>query len=118
MTIRIECLAHAYEEIEKRFAACITPDLAGLLIGYDTDGCGCAVNGVVVVQWMNDRNEFPRSHAFVRADYLVHDQQKPPAVPVYYEPRIEWLLDAVLRLNYDPNTRHFQLRSDQQIFCI
>ncbi len=94
-------------------------ELAALWVGYDNKDCGCSVNGVVVVQWMDNKHTLPDFDRLITMEIIDSLNGLPitNTVPVYYEPRSEWVLDPRLHLDYLPDTQRFRLTSDGQIFC-
>lgn len=96
--MKIEITAAAAEKIKAR-----TDGHKGYLkLKYDTDGCGCAVNGVVVL-WFA---------AELEADDIkieTNDQ------PVYIEKSKEVFFEEQMKIDFSTATNCFQLKSPQQI---
>ena len=96
--MKIEITATAAEKIKAR-----TDGRKGYLkLKYDTDGCGCAVNGVVVL-WFA---------AELEADDIkieTNDQ------PVYIEKSKEVFFEEQMKIDFSTATNCFQLKSPQQI---
>jgi uncharacterized protein YqkB len=135
MSIRIELKRAAYQEWQRRIAVSPTPAHSALWIGYDTDGCGCAVNGVIIVRFIENRDSLPRAETWVHAEVRIESDHANDSTDsddgtdsiskastflpnVLYEPRSEWVFDDEMRLDYDPASSRYQLRSNNQIFCI
>lgn len=78
------------------------PD-ARLKLVYDTEGCGCAVNGVPAL-WRIDRAE--------DGDIRVSSN----AFEVYIEPRHAVFFEDELTLDGNPAPNSFRLMSEQQIY--
>lgn len=76
-------------------------------IVYDTDGCGCAVNGVPAL-WLIDS-----SSPLVQpeSDHIASEEPK-----ILYEARHEVFFEDKLILDYNVNTRSFKLSSTGQIY--
>lgn len=72
-------------------------------LAFDSEGCGCAMNGVPAI-WAIDAPE---------EDDLKADGN---AIDVYYEKRHEVFFDESMRISYDPSARAFKLSSDGQIY--
>lgn len=97
--MRIHFTEAAIAELNKK----MTDSSDILKLVYDTDGCGCAVSGVVqlwLVRSLQDGD--------VQAD----------AAPfrIVYEQRQEVFFEEELKLNYHPDTFAFRLSSRQQIY--
>lgn len=89
----------ALEALRDRFGT----DSIVLKLAYDTEGCGCAVNGVAAL-WAVDAP--PPGDA--RAD------SEP--VHVWYDKQHAIFFDEELRVGYRPEHRTFSLASDGQIY--
>jgi len=70
---------------------------------YDTEGCGCAVNGVVQLWRMNDMSS---------EDLIGFDQD----VRIIYAARQEIFFEDHLTLGYNQTKRVFELKSKSQIY--
>lgn len=70
---------------------------------YDTEGCGCVVNGVPTLLLVKEGD----------ADD-VSGQGDP--FEVWYEPRYEVFFEPELTIDYSPERRAFTLKSDNQIY--
>ncbi|WP_027093399.1 iron-sulfur cluster biosynthesis family protein [Cohnella thermotolerans] len=75
----------------------------GLKLVYDTEGCGCAVNGVPAL-WAVDGPEPDDKRA------------EGNFVPLWHEKRHEIFFEERMRITYDENSRSFSLQSDSQIY--
>ncbi len=69
----------------------------------DSEGCGCAMNGVAAL-WLIEEPE--------QGDL----QAESNGVEVWYEKRHEVFFDERMRVSYDPSKRAFKLASDGQIY--
>ncbi len=81
----------------------LTAANAKLKVVYDTDGCGCAVSGVVQL-WQVD--------AVGPNDKIAHDGP----VSVIYEARQEVFFEEQIKLDYREADRSFSLKSNNQIY--
>lgn len=97
--IKIRWSDSALEALRAKFG----PEPTVWKLMYDTEGCGCAVNGVPAL-WAI---EAPRPDD-VKADS--------GQVELWYEKRHEVFFDEELRGDYDPVNRRFRLASDSQIY--
>jgi len=79
------------------------PGSAQIRLVYDTEGCGCAVNGVPVL-WAADRPE----PGEVQAESAVF--------PLWHKKEHEIYFDPELRIGYRERERAFTLSSDSQIY--
>src|SRR5262249_52363118 len=89
----------ALREMESRFGA----DAKIWTLVYDTEGCGCAVNGVPAL-WAQDGPE------------PGHKRAESEGPQVWHEPRHEVFFEERLRVGYLPEHRSFTLTSDGQIY--
>ncbi|MDB4868913.1 MAG: iron-sulfur cluster biosynthesis family protein [Cohnella sp.] len=89
----------AVEELRKRYGS----DVKIWRLVYDTEGCGCAVNGVPAL-WAVNAPEPGDTAADSDPFTLWHD----PRHALYFE--------DTLRISYQPETRSFRLASDGQIY--
>jgi len=88
--------------------AAITPHLAEgkqLKLLHDTEGCGCVVSGVPALQLIERSGPDDR---LAQGDPF----------PFWYEPRHEVFYEPELRINYDPSSSSFSLKSDNQIYTL
>jgi uncharacterized protein YqkB len=74
-----------------------------LKVVYDTEGCGCAVNGVVQL-WRTD--------GITDGDVIGYDQ----AIRIVYAARQEVFFEDQLTLGYNKTDRAFGLKSKNQIY--
>jgi uncharacterized protein YqkB len=70
---------------------------------YDTEGCGCAVDGVPML-WMTDAPE--------AGDTSIAERP----LQVWMDPRQTIFFEDEVRLDYRDATRSFRLQSDSQIY--
>jgi|HigsolmetaGSP12D_1036236.scaffolds.fasta_scaffold00581_12 uncharacterized protein YqkB len=89
----------AAAEAKRRFG----PAAVYWKLAYDTEGCGCAVNGVPAL-WAVDRPG-PGERLAESAPYAVA-----------YDPAHAVFFDETLTLSYDAGRRSFALASDSQIY--
>lgn len=89
----------AVSELMTRYGA----DATDWRLVYDTEGCGCAVNGVPAL-WAVDG---PGS-----GDVLAESGD----FRLWHDPRHEVFFDETLRIGFDPERRSFRLSSDGQIY--
>jgi len=96
--MKIEITTAAAEKINVR-----TEGRKGYLkLKYDTDGCGCAVNGVVVLWLVPELEEDD-------IEIETNDQS------VYIEKAKEVFFDEQMKIDFSTATNCFQLKSPQQI---
>lgn len=74
-----------------------------IMIVYDTEGCGCAVNGVVQLWRVNGMSP---------EDLIGYDQD----IRIIYAARQELFFEDHLTLGYNQNGRAFELKSNSQIY--
>ena len=72
---------------------------------YDSEGCGCAVSGVVSL-WLDDSEDSDEAPA----------ESNHQALPLYYLRRQKIFFEDAVRLDYLPERRAFRLSSDGQIY--
>jgi uncharacterized protein YqkB len=89
----------AVEQLRARFGA----DVRGFRLVYDTEGCGCAVNGVPAL-WAADQP----GPGDVAAD------SEP--LSLWHDPRNAIYFEDVLRVAYIPERQSFRLSSDSQTY--
>lgn len=70
---------------------------------HDTEGCGCVVSGVPALQLIGEPSVDDRK-----------DQGDPFAY--WFEPRHEVFYEPKMRVDYDPASGSFSLKSDNQIY--
>lgn len=73
---------------------------------YDTEGCGCAVSGVVTIWIVNNTVDDEEDQAETNLSSL----------PIFFMKRHEVFLDDKLRLDYSPERLAFRLSSAGQIY--
>ena len=96
--MKIEITEAAAEKINVR-----TEGRKGYLkLEYDTDGCGCAVNGVVVLWFVPELEE---------DDTKIETNDQ----PVYIEKAKAVFFDEQMKIDFSTATNCFQLKSPQQI---
>lgn len=98
LNMEIELTADAIERIKEK-----TEGHNGYLkLKYDTDGCGCAVNGVTVLWFVPELDE---------TDVAV----KTNSSPIYIEKAKAVFFDDKMKIDFSKSTNCFQLKSPQQI---
>ncbi|CAM3864678.1 iron-sulfur cluster biosynthesis family protein [Cohnella lubricantis] len=97
--MRISWSEQAVQAIREQLDA----DSIALRLVYDTEGCGCAVNGVTAL-W---------AVAAPQADDV---QAEGGPIAVWYDKQQEIFWDEELRISYAPERRTFVLASDGQIY--
>jgi uncharacterized protein YqkB len=89
----------AVDQLRAKFGA----DVRSFRLVYDTEGCGCAVNGVPALWAVNEPG-----HTDIAAD------SRPFAL--YHDPRHEIFFDETLRVGFVPERQSFRLSSDSQTY--
>ena len=89
----------ALEEIAARYGQ----DARTWKLVSDSEGCGCAMNGVAAL-WLIEEPDTGDLQAGSNG------------VEVWYEKRHEVFFDERMRVSYDPSKRAFKLASDGQIY--
>jgi uncharacterized protein YqkB len=74
-----------------------------LKLAYDSEGCGCAVNGVPMLWLVSE------------ADAQDLEADTAP-YPIVYNPKHEIFFDDRLTIDYRPETKCYILKSDNQIY--
>jgi uncharacterized protein YqkB len=98
LNMKINITEAAIEKINER-----TADRKGFLkLKYDTDGCGCAVNGVIALWFVPILEQ--DDIAIETNDQLV-----------YVEKAKTVFLDDEMKIDFSPTANCFQLKSPQQI---
>ena len=96
--MQITITAAAIEKINER-----TAGRKGFLkLKYDTDGCGCAVNGVIALWFVP---------ALDQDDLAIETNDR----PVFVEKAKTVFLDEEMKIDFSQTTNCFQLKSPQQI---
>ncbi|MED3561721.1 iron-sulfur cluster biosynthesis family protein [Bacillus xiapuensis] len=96
--MKIEITAAAAEKINSR-----TEGQAGYLkLKYDTDGCGCAVNGVAALWFVSELEN---------TDIKIETN----VIPVYIEKAKAVFFDEEMKIDFSNESNCFQLKSPQQI---
>lgn len=87
-----------------------------LALVYDTEGCGCAVNGVPAL-WIvpDDREPFPGTGRGDDAELLV-DTSGAPGISLVLQRRHAVFFDERMTLDCKPGRIGYELRSDNQIY--
>jgi uncharacterized protein YqkB len=98
--MRIGWSEEAVRQIRERYG----PDAVQLRLVYDTEGCGCAVNGVPAL-WVVD----------AKAPGDVAVDCEPLGMSI--DPRHEVFFEDHMRIDYRPDARCFRLFSDNQIYA-
>lgn len=70
---------------------------------HDTEGCGCVVSGVPVLQLVEE----------LTADDVIAEGEP---LSFVYEPRHEVYYEPHMRIDYQPAGNSFSLKSDNQIY--
>jgi uncharacterized protein YqkB len=97
--MKIVCSPDAVQKLRTRYG----PDVAAFRLVYDTEGCGCAVNGVPAL-WAVDE---------AAAGDIAADSE--PFV-IWHDPRHAVYFDETLRIDYRSDMKSFRLASDSQIY--
>ncbi|MEK3735437.1 MULTISPECIES: iron-sulfur cluster biosynthesis family protein [Paenibacillus] len=87
---------------ERRLKEKIGTAAGGVRLVYDTDGCGCAVNGVPALQIIHKASE----------DDIAMETDSP--IPFYMNSRQAVFFEEQMRLEGNENTYSFQLDSSSQ----
>jgi len=97
--VKMEWSPEAADQLRARFGA----DVPGFRLVYDTEGCGCAVNGVPAL-WAVDRA-------------LPGDVAADSGTPaLWLDPQQSVFFEDVLRISYLPARQSFSLTSDNQTY--
>lgn len=97
--MKIEWSGEAVDQLRARFGS----DIRGFRLVYDTEGCGCAVNGVPAL-WAVDHPE--PNDATAEGGPLA----------LWHDPRHAVFFDDLLRVSFMPERQSFRLSSDNQIY--
>ncbi|TJY44249.1 iron-sulfur cluster biosynthesis family protein [Cohnella pontilimi] len=89
----------AVQELRARYGS----DIEAFRLVYDTEGCGCAVNGVPALWAVTES-----APGEIRAD-------SEPFV-LWHDPRHALYFDETLRIDFRADTNSFRLASDNQIY--
>ncbi|WP_276351461.1 iron-sulfur cluster biosynthesis family protein [Cohnella caldifontis] len=89
----------AVRQLRERYG----PDVTGFRLVYDTEGCGCAVNGVPAL-WAVD------------APAPGHETAESEPFALSIDPRQALFFEDALRIDYRSDNRSFRLSSDSQIY--
>ncbi|MBW7456506.1 iron-sulfur cluster biosynthesis family protein [Paenibacillus sepulcri] len=81
----------------------IKDDDRSLRLMYDTEGCGCAVNGVPTLQ-------------LIKAPAADNKLGEGDPFSVWYDPNDEVFFEPSLRIDFDKSRHAFSLKSDNQIY--
>lgn len=96
--MQITCTPAALEQIARR----LQPGQQLKLL-YDTEGCGCAVNGVPALRPISEPEP---------GDQLAAGAPQ----PIWYDPRQAVFFEAQLRIDYKPERHAFTLAGPGQIY--
>ncbi|TYP72585.1 iron-sulfur cluster biosynthesis family protein [Paenibacillus methanolicus] len=85
----------------------LAPEVVGtgiqLRLLYDTEGCGCVMNGVPTLQ-------------LIDTPFFGDAQGTGDPYPVWYEPNYEVFFEPRLKIDYNPSRNAFVLKSDNQTY--
>jgi uncharacterized protein YqkB len=98
INVEINITAAAAEKINER----VNGREGYLKLKYDTDGCGCAVNGVVALWFVTDLDS---------DDIEIETNDR----TVYVEKSKTVFFDEQMKIDFSPSANCFQLKSPQQI---
>jgi len=93
------------ERAADKLLSTMDPQSTALKLLYDTDGCGCAVNGVPMLYPL-DRTE------------PAEEEETAAAAPVaiFFETRQKVFFEEQLTLDFHPEKKVFVLKSDNQYY--
>lgn len=77
-----------------------------LLLQYETDGCGCLVNGVIKLVEVKKDN---------LTDQEVLLDTEPAPLKVAIQKSVEWVYDDALKIDFSDTANMFQLKSPNQM---
>ncbi|WP_123040688.1 iron-sulfur cluster biosynthesis family protein [Cohnella candidum] len=97
--MKIQWSAESVEKLREKFGQ----DIRGFRLVYDTEGCGCAVNGVPAL-WASDGPG---------PDDVAADSEP---LTLWHDPKHEVFFDEVLRVAFLPDRQSFRLSSDSQTY--
>ena len=95
----IEWTEEAFEKITEK----INGANGYLLLKYDTDGCGCVVDGVTALWLVQELDE----------DF---EKVESNSLPIYVEKSKMYFLDELMKIKFEPTANCFMLVSPNQIF--
>lgn len=98
INVEINITAAAAEKINER----VNGREGYLKLKYDTDGCGCAVNGVVALWFVTELDS---------DDIEIETNDR----TVYVEKSKTVFFDEQMKIDFSPSANCFQLKSPQQI---
>ncbi|MCE7794260.1 iron-sulfur cluster biosynthesis family protein [Salipaludibacillus sp. CUR1] len=82
------------------------PNESVLLIIYETDGCGCAVNGVSRLQEV-------KPETLTEEEKMVETESSPYRTAI--QKRAEWAYDEKLKIDFSLSANTFQLKSPNEM---
>jgi uncharacterized protein YqkB len=88
----------------------LSPGPYRLKLLYDTDGCGCAVNGIAQLWAVDDAGGPQVETSTVTTDGLF------PPLEVVYEKRHEVFFEERLTIDFDSASRAFVIKSNGQYY--
>src|SRR5690554_2241218 len=97
--MHIQCSDLGHHESSKR----VNLHTNMLKLAYDAEGCGCIVSGMAQLWVVSTPDE-----------YDVYSNEDP--IPILYDSRHEVFFEESLKIDYQPKTRSFILKSNQQIY--
>jgi uncharacterized protein YqkB len=97
--MKIECTPEAIDQLKARFGS----PLPAFRFVYDTEGCGCAVNGVPAL-WATS--------SCVPGDVPAESQ----TLAIWHDPRHALFFEDRLRISWLPERGSFTLAGDGQIY--
>lgn len=77
-----------------------------LLLQYETEGCGCLVNGVTKLVEINEDN-------LTEQEILIDTEPAPFKVAI--QKSVEWVYDDELKLDFSESANMLQLKSPNQM---
>ena len=89
----------------ERLAGYLSGSGKSLKLLYDTEGCGCAVNGVPALK-------------LIDAPETDDKQGAGSPYPVWYDPKQEVFFEPQLRIDFSADRNAFSLKSDNQIYTV
>ncbi|WP_280768456.1 iron-sulfur cluster biosynthesis family protein [Salipaludibacillus daqingensis] len=101
--MEIEITNSALQKIKE---SAINPNENVLLLQYETDDCGCVVNGVSKLVEIYEEN---------LTDEEIVLTTKPAPYRVAIQKRVEWVYDNDLKVDYSDSANMLQLKSPNQM---
>ncbi|WLR49689.1 iron-sulfur cluster biosynthesis family protein [Bacillus tianshenii] len=90
------------ERAKEKLESALSDQQAGLKILYDTEGCGCGVDGIFV---LTAHTEVEAGEIEIESDYRA----------VWIDAHKEVFFDEKMKVDYKPDATSFILSSNQQI---